>query len=132
SRVAAVCVTTRLVAESRSDFPESDSDRRRTSSRAGKRAGRLARSPAQCRRAASFRGLDAGRSRRASWPDSGRRRWFDQAGDAIVAAILSSGVTDMSTSNFGDSTKDDRVNQIVADYLNSIGRGEVPDRAALL
>jgi WD40 repeat protein/predicted Ser/Thr protein kinase len=38
----------------------------------------------------------------------------------------------MSASNSESSTKDKRVNEIVADYLRSIERGELPDRAALL
>jgi serine/threonine protein kinase len=38
----------------------------------------------------------------------------------------------MSASDSGSSTKDARVNQIVADYLRSIERSELPDRAALL
>jgi tRNA A-37 threonylcarbamoyl transferase component Bud32 len=38
----------------------------------------------------------------------------------------------MSASDSESSTKDRRVNEIVADYLRSIERGELPDRAALI
>jgi hypothetical protein len=38
----------------------------------------------------------------------------------------------MSASDSQSATKDRRVNEIVADYLRSIERGELPDRAALL
>jgi serine/threonine protein kinase/WD40 repeat protein len=38
----------------------------------------------------------------------------------------------MSASDPSASTKDERVNGIIADYLRSVERGEVPDRAALL
>jgi tRNA A-37 threonylcarbamoyl transferase component Bud32 len=38
----------------------------------------------------------------------------------------------MSASDSGNSTRDERINQIVAEYLRSIERGEVPDRSGLL
>jgi eukaryotic-like serine/threonine-protein kinase len=38
----------------------------------------------------------------------------------------------MSASDPSTSAKDERVNRIIADYLQAIERGEVPDRAALL
>jgi serine/threonine protein kinase len=38
----------------------------------------------------------------------------------------------MSTPDPGATTQDESVNRIIADYLQSIERGEVPDRAALL
>src|SRR5262249_26748318 len=83
--------------------------------------------------AAALARLVDGRDRPAPGPDARRRRRPDQARPAGAArANETTGERDMSPTPEPSSGRDERVNEVIADYLDAVAGGRPPSREEVL